>query len=606
MLIKKIFILLAVLLVVAVGFQLFRSHMLTRLIKNVNELEALPAPVSADMPEGARFEKYLMVSDPLDKNSIDTVEQLKKMLDYMRKEYSSIDVSEGPPEGLEFDCIFFLFERLDHLKGLQDYIDYVETGGNIVFLIRPLADDSLENMKGLLGIEEIYGMDNEARGIDLVSDIIFGARGFKSDTGTIINSSLDLKLKSTAEVFAASYKGLPLVWRVRSGSGSFTVFNGTMFNSKINRSLMLGVLSLGKKDLIYPVVNIKMLHIDDFPAPIPQGEDPAIMEEFSRDIPQFYREIWWSDMIRIGSKHGLKYTGFVIENYGNTTNPPFEKADADVMENMMIYGRELLNSGGEIALHGYNHQPLAPEGHIKQDLGYTPWAGKEDMEGSIKELLGFINSVFPNYKLGSYIPPSNILSGQGRDALISANKDLKVISALYIQDSEGNEYVQEFEIAPDGIIEFPRLSSGYFKSEEMMWSIYNGINLFGIFSHFIHPDDILDPYRSRGKSWSELSKEFDTILSEITGNYPWLRSFTATPAGEELRKYLECVPRIDYSGSTINIYCENFRPDIYLIMRSDSEISDTQNLDYIKISDNSYLLTLKDPAGTIILEEAGN
>ncbi len=140
----------------------------------------------------------------------------------------------------------------------------------------------------------------------------------------------------------------------------------------------------------------------------------------------------------------------------------------------------------------------------------------------------------------------------------------------------------------------------------MMWSIYGAINLFGIVSHFIHPDDILDPHRNQGKSWSGLSKGLDSIFSEVTGKYRWLRSFTITPAGEELRKYLECVPRIDYSGSTIKIYCENFRPDIYLIMRSDSEISETRNCDYIKIGDNSYLLTLKDPIGTIIMEEAGS
>ena len=223
-------------------------------------------------------------------------------------------------------------------------------------------------------------------------------------------------------------------------------------------------------------------------------------------------------------------------------------------------------------MHGYNHQPLVLEGFIKQELGYTPWASKEDMEESIKELLDFINGVFPNYKLGSYIPPSNILSEEGRAALVSGNKDLRVISSLYIGGLEGDEYVQEFEIAPDGIIEFPRLSSGYIKTDEMMWSIYNGINLFGIFSHFIHPDDILDPYRNQGNSWSVLSKELDSIFSEVSTNYPWLRSFTATPAGEELKKYLESAPHIEYFGNTINIYCENFRSDIYFILRSDSEI----------------------------------
>ena len=147
MLIKKIFTILIVLLLAAFGFQILRSYMLTRLIKNVNELQVLPSPVSASIPEGTRFEKYLIVSNPEEANSIATTEQVKKVLDYMKKEYISIDISQEPPEEFDFDGVIFLFERLDHLEGLEKYIAYVETGGNIAFLIRPLADASLENIK---------------------------------------------------------------------------------------------------------------------------------------------------------------------------------------------------------------------------------------------------------------------------------------------------------------------------------------------------------------------------------------------------------------------------------------------------------------------------
>ncbi len=36
--------------------------------------------------------------------------------------------------------------------------------------------------------------------------------------------------------------------------------------------------------------------------------------------------------------------------------------------------------------------------------------------------------------------------------------------------------------------------------------IYNGITINGVFSHFIHPDDILDPERNHGLSWESLKK----------------------------------------------------------------------------------------------------
>ena len=72
-----------------------------------------------------------------------------------------------------------------------------------------------------------------------------------------------------------------------------------MLNEKNNRGILSSLITLSRDTFIYPIANIKMLHIDDFPAPIPRGTNDSIMEEFNRTIPQFYREVWWSDMVRM-------------------------------------------------------------------------------------------------------------------------------------------------------------------------------------------------------------------------------------------------------------------------------------------------------------------
>ena len=105
---------------------MLRSYLLTRLIKNVNEYAVLPKPVSADIPKGTEFEKYLVISDQEDKASKNTTKQLTRVLDYMKKKYSSIDVNDKPPSELDFDCIFLSFERLDFLENLEKFLSYVE------------------------------------------------------------------------------------------------------------------------------------------------------------------------------------------------------------------------------------------------------------------------------------------------------------------------------------------------------------------------------------------------------------------------------------------------------------------------------------------------
>jgi hypothetical protein len=603
MFLKKLSVIIIALLLLAAGLMLLRSFAILKLVKNVNSQVQLPGAASPEIPKNIDFEKYLIISNIKTENSLKTEEQLKAVLDYMKKDYQAISVDQQAQNLSDYDCIFLTFERLDFLKNLGDYIKYVNEGGELVFLTRPVTDKSFENISGLLGIKKYDRTVINTKGIKVISDVLMGANGFKSNTETILNSSMDLELVSGIKPLLTSYTDVPLLWKQNYGKGSFIIFNGTILNAKNNRGILAGIIGMGKENLIYPVINVKMIHIDDFPAPIPARRDEKIYEEFSRDLPQFYSEVWWTEMVKTAKKFDIKYSGFAIESYNNNTELPLVKGDSKDIQNLLIYGKELLGIGGEIGLHGYNHQSLALEGFIKQDLGYTAWKSENDMAGSIKELVRFVKSVFGKYSFRAYVPPSNILSPEGRKAVIEANPDLKIISSVYLPNKEQDAYVQELSIASDGIIEFPRISAGYEKKDETMWSIYNGVNMYGLFAHFVHPDDVINPERSGGKSWSQLSKEFVSIIGEISRNYSWLRSFTISSASQELVKYLECKPRIEYKNNAITIYTENFRPDIYCIMRTKGKIIASEKCDYLKISEDAYLLTLKDAICNLKLGE---
>lgn len=613
MFIRKLSIIIIALLLLAAGFQLLRSFGMLKLVKNTNLQEVLSEAISPEIPVNTDFEKYLIISDKEEVHSVKTEEQLEAVLNYMKKDYQTMSIDQQAQNLSDFDCIYLTFQRLDFLKNLSDYIDYVNEGGNLVFLTRPVVDKSFESISSLLGIKKYEKKVITTRDITVkvLSDIMIGANGFEYKTETlndssiketIGNSSINLELFSDIKPLLKAYTDVPLLWENNYGKGRFIVFNGTFLDVKDNRGVLAGIIGIGKENLIYPVINVKMIHIDDFPAPIPAGRDEKIYEEFSRDIPQFYREVWWPDMVKISKNLDIKYSSFVIESYNDNIEPPLPQAESINVQNLLVFGKELLGIGGELGLHGYNHQPLAMQGFIKQDLGYTPWKSENDMVESIKELERYMSSVFSQYSFKAYVPPSNILSSEGRKAIIEANPDLKVISSIYLPNDENDEYAQEFSIADDGIIEFPRISAGYQKKNETMWQIYNGINLYGLFAHFIHPDDVLDPYRSSGKNWTQLSKEFTSMVEEVNQNYGWLRSFTISSASQELVKYIECKPQIEYKNDTITIYTENFRPDIYCIMRTKSKIIESEKCDYLKISDDAYLLTLKDAICNLKLE----
>ncbi|MBC8498979.1 MAG: DUF2194 domain-containing protein, partial [Candidatus Atribacteria bacterium] len=242
MFLKRLIIILVCILVAAAGFQLLRSFTLVRFIKNVNAFEELQNPWSPDIPEGINPEKYLIVSDKNEDNSLKTEEQLKKVLDYMKKDYLITDVDEIVMDDLNFDCIFFTFEGLDYLDNMQDYLDYVEVGGSLIFLVRPVIDESFVSISGSLGVKKYSGIDNDTCGIKMLSDIMIGTKDFKSSTDMIRNSSIDLILNDGVKIYISSYDNLPLLWKKDYGKGSFIVFNGTMLNVKNSRGLIAGII----------------------------------------------------------------------------------------------------------------------------------------------------------------------------------------------------------------------------------------------------------------------------------------------------------------------------------------------------------------------------
>ncbi|MCY6482928.1 DUF2194 domain-containing protein [Clostridium aestuarii] len=599
---KNMFFSLSLVFLLAVFYQCLRSDIFIKFIRNTNDYKMLNSEENTGVKINVNKEKYLVIYDKTDTNSIYIKNNVIKVIENMKKDYTELSVEEYENNDLNYDGVIFAFERMDYLKNIDNFIEYSRGGGSLLFMERPVIDESFKSFYKELGISSLNDLIN-SYGIKLLSNVLVGAKEFEINDSSIENSSLDLKLSDDTKIYIESYDKLPLLWSKNLDKGKIIFFNGTMLNEKINRGLITGILSLSKEEFIYPVINMKLLYIDDFPAPVPEGVEPNIYKEFGRNIPKFYREIWWADMIAAAAKYDVKYTGLIIETYNDKVKSPFVIQDTNNRNDLIIYGRELLKNGGEIGIHGYNHQSFAYKGYIKQNLGYNSWDNKVDMIKSLQEVMRYAKEVYPKYNFRVYVPPSNILSPEGRQAVIEAMPNIKIISSVYMSDAYGDSYCQEFEISADGIIEMPRFTSGYEKKSDEMWSIYNGVTSLGVFSHFVHPDDVLDYDRNNGKGWTKLYEEFTSLLKQVKDKYSWLRSMNASTGGEEVKKYLQCDPYIAYDKDIIEIYCESFRKNTYFILRSEKEILKSKGCDVNKIDEGVYLICLKEAYASINIEK---
>ena len=217
-----------------------------------------------------------------------------------------------------------------------------------------------------------------------------------------------------------------------SGQGKYIVCNSRERDDKNNYGTYTAILSQLNEDYIYPMMNIKLFYIDDFPSPVPEGNFDKIYQETGYNTSDFYRRLWWPEMLNNGEKYNVKYTGLIIESYGDQVKGPFKPlANGAARNSLIAYGRELLKAGGELGIHGYNHQSLAPAGYGQDKLGYATWESQADMEESLRELKRYIEDVYPGYEIHAYVPPSNILSPEGKAAVKNVFTDIKVYSSLW-------------------------------------------------------------------------------------------------------------------------------------------------------------------------------
>jgi len=455
-----------------------------------------------------------------------------------------------------------------------------------------------------LGIHSIGENYADVRGVRFISDFLPGVKGKSLGLDLMYHTSLPVRLEedSNVHLVSADEYQLPLLWEHEYGQGRFVVINTDQFGMKSSRGIIGAAYSLLQDVFVYPVINSSLFFIDDFPSPVPEGEHELITKEFGRDIRSFYTNVWWPDMQNFAHRYGIEYSGMVIETYNYEVAEPFERQPA--VDMFQYFGGLLIEGDGEIGLHGYNHVPFCLEDDdINRHFGYPAWSSTEAMQASVEELHNYVHSLFPDQPLVTYVPPSNVLCPEARQWLPIVLPELKVISSVYIQDDNLLGYPQEFTEAPDNIIELPRIVAGFEPSEYMIWTAINEIALHFVYSHFVHPDDVMDEERGRREGWTHHRETFDEYLLWLHTAAPKIRNMTASEGAMALQRF----DRLDLSGvldnASYTISLENFYDEAWLLMRTSFDPETIEGGSFTELTEGLYLIEARQPEVAIRFEE---
>ncbi|WP_029230873.1 DUF2194 domain-containing protein [Butyrivibrio sp. VCB2006] len=512
-------------------------------------------------------------------NLVENEEKIQTLL----KGYSKVVLAISDLESLDTQII--------------ELADWVGEGGRLLFGLPPYKTTNFNYVSGKIGV--ISASEEYAKVDDFASKegyMLGAARTYPIIDG--YESALSVVLDSDAKLYASTGDGrVPLVWSREYQKGKFVVCNFG-YAEKAYRGIYASAFSLLDDIFIYPVINASTFYIDDFPSPVPAGNGEYVKRDYNMGIADFYSRVWWPDMLNLGRKHDIQYTGLIIETYQDTTEGELKANEST--SNYYYYGNMLLNQGGELGYHGYNHQPLClPNFTYKQELGYKTWADYETMNESIRELIRFSSSIFPNQDMSVYVPPSDVLSDEGRSMLGIDFPQVKCIASIYLEGQD--EYVQEFEVSEDGIVETPRIVSGGILDDYMRITAFAELNLHFVSSHFMHPDDLLDEDRGADLGWAVLKENLDDYMGWVDEAAVKIRHVTGSGMAGAVQRYVNLVPDYQVEDKSISLNSEGLIDSAYYLIRAnEGQLDEAYGGELYKLNDTLYLLKTQSEKVTII------
>ena len=561
--------------------------------------KAIPA---ADAIAGEKATNLLVI-DSSQEGVSDAESMLDRVLLDMKVPTVTVDLAQGDeiPTLKQYQTMVIAMPNLDPLdEHVLQIMQWVKKGGGVMFAMTPEKTGYLDVIGPQIGIESSAYKYVVTEGITPSKDFMLGG-GQTYMFSDPFKSSLSVVLNDRAQVEAVSSNGrTPLVWRSSVESGTAVMCNIGIY-VKMVRGFYASAFSLLSSAMAYPVINSAAFYLDDFPSPVPSGNGKYIKRDYNMSISEFYSQVWWPDLVRLAERYGIRFTGVMIENYGDDTkNDPVRQTDNTQFE---YYGGLLLRQNGEIGYHGYNHQPLVlPNTDYGNEYTYVQWPNRKAIVDSLNELIAFQKTVLPAATSSVYVPPSNILSSEGRKIIGEDVPQIRAIASMAFPPDSSLEYVQEFGVAADGVVEAPRIVSGSMVNNSYVrLAAVSELNMHYVSTHFMHPDDLLDEDRGAKEGWETYRKGLEDYLDWLEQSAPSIRMQTGTECAAAVQRFSGLTVSMATSDDSWDLRLGNLIDQGWLMFRANSGTPGrVRGGSLTKLTGNLYLL--KATSATVHIE----
>tara|TARA_R110002124_G_scaffold61303_2_gene168023 strand:- start:1012 stop:2781 length:1770 start_codon:yes stop_codon:yes gene_type:complete len=467
------------------------------------------------------------------------------------------DISEQSPDLRGLTALFLCTERLDQtVTGLAALLErFVEEGGGLVVLHRGLSERFC-HLFGIVSQDRSAApqSDYDMAGLVFPSSVLPSFQGLALGAAELDgHAAFDVVPSATASIVATSWTGKPLAWRSRYGKGYVLYWNTTICSESRMRGLIIESLESVTPISLVPLANAGVVQVDDFPAPLAA---PAADLVGSSNPDEFYSHRWWPDIHRLASGYDIALSCFAIFDYSTMVDDGHKNPFSNIISANCAAIQKL--PPAEMGLHGYNHVPLA------HDL----WRDRTEMATFIERAIAEWERVGLGPLPTSYVPPMNIYDSDGIDALSEKIPGLRSISGAQ-KGVLGGSLQREFGPEPwnESLFCLPRATCGHECSPELLFDCASELAAMGVWTHYLHPDDLADTPRSgsgpelprnpHSRTWvgrgrqSGLYQQLATMFAQVKARFPWLVFRSTSDAAEIVRQFLSSEWQADIRKDTV-------------------------------------------------------
>ncbi|WP_157470751.1 DUF2194 domain-containing protein [Gracilimonas tropica] len=519
-----------------------------------------------------------------------TSDQVTKALDYAKIPFLTTDLgiisrTFNIPSSIRTLVITTpSVENFDEQE-VQNILKFVAKGGSLVFT-NPVLDQKYSFLQGLKPNAD-FVLDSVNSGFHLYEEAFPGMKGqtfeqpgLQTHYGLIAG---DFSNETMVLAGTATNTGQPFIVSNKIGLGEVLTINSFIMNGKVYRGILFSTILRTLPGIPYQVANVSTIFLDDFPAPLYNEKLPPIDKEYDVTHAEFVSKIWWPDMKALADSFGIDYSAMVAFNYNANVVPPFDFQEwrqgsivfnQNIIQGSIFLAKDIRDTRHELAFHGYNH--------------FSLWDNDWDNINFMISALQAARKRWQVDDLGTlptnYVPPTNEIDSLGLEAIIRGMPSINYMSSLYfgeIEDGGGREFDPD-PYVPAHIFNYPRISSGFTMSTNTLFNQQGLQLLTGIWTHFVHPDDVFqviqrseDEYSSRnplGLGWKSSEEHsyglYDLLSRRIKYTlryYPLNDFLSATEGAKYTEDWRRSLSGYTLEGNSMKVratFRDNYEPKV--------------------------------------------